>query len=101
MSDAWLSPSNNSDTRAIREVQLALGLYQSGQYDVRLARAVADFQSANNLVEDGLVGPATWAAFAGEIPAPKKKAPAKKAEPKAEAKKAPAKKAPAKKAAAK
>ena len=79
MSDAWLSPSNNSNARAIREVQMNLGLHPDGQYSPATVRAVSDFQSANGLASDGLVGPATWAMFAGEAPAPKKKAPAKKA----------------------
>jgi len=94
MSDAWLSPSNNSNARAIREVQMSLGLHPDGQYSTATVRAVSDFQNANALTADGLVGPATWAAFAGEKPAAKKKASPKKS---VEAKKTPVKKAPAKK----
>lgn len=100
MSDVWLSPTNNSNANAIREVQLSLGLHQSGQYDVRLSGAVADFQGANGLKTDGVVGPETWSALTGQVPVTKKKAPAKKsaakkAAPEKEAtakKKAPAKK---------
>ena len=77
---------------------MSLGLHPDGQYSRSTVRAVSDFQGANGLTADGLVGPATWAAFSGEKPAAKKKAAPKK-EP--VAKKAPAKKAPAKKAAAK
>ena len=66
MSDAWLSPSNNSNARAIREVQMSLGLHPDGQYSRSTVRAVSDFQGANGLTADGLVGPATWAAFSGE-----------------------------------
>ena len=90
MSDAWLSPTNNSNARAIREVQMNLGLHADGQYSRSTVKAVSDFQTANGLASDGLVGPATWAAFAGEAPAPKKTK--KVAEAKAPAKKAPAKK---------
>jgi peptidoglycan hydrolase-like protein with peptidoglycan-binding domain len=103
MSDVWLSPTNNSDKRAIREVQIALGLHPDGQYSRGLVRTVSDFQATNKLTVDGMVGPATWAVLQG-TPAekPKKKAPAKKkAEPKeAEAKASAKKKAPAKKKAA-
>ena len=103
MSEAWLSPSNNSNKRAIREVQLALGLHPDGQYSRSLGAQVSDFQATNKLEVDGLVGPITWAALHGTNPEkPKKKAPAKKkAEPKEAEAKAPAKnKAPAKKKAA-
>ena len=102
MSDAWLSPTNNSDKRAIREVQMALGLHPDGQYSRGLVRIVSDFQLTNKLTADGLVGPLTWAALNGEKPKAKKKAPAKKeAEPKEAEAKAPAKKkAPVKKKAA-
>ena len=105
MSDAWLSPTNNSDKRAIREVQMALGLHPDGQYSRGLARTVSDFQATNKLTVDGMVGPATWSSLLGvTAEKPKKKAPAKKkAEPKEAEAKAPAKKKapPNKKAAAK
>ena len=79
MSDAWLSPTNNSNKRSIREVQMALGLHADGQYGPRLVAAVSEFQATNDLVADGLVGPLPWAALNGEKPKAKKKAPAKKA----------------------
>ena len=78
MSEAWLSPSNNSNKRAIREVQLALGLHPDGQYSRSLVAQVSDFQATNKLEVDGLVGPITWAALHGTKPEkPKKKAPKK------------------------
>lgn len=108
MNEAWLSPTNNSNARAIREVQMALGLHPDGQYSRGLVASVCDFQSANKLTADGLVGPATWAALHGlkvdqpkKAPAKKKAAAPKAAAPKAVAtKKAATKKAPVKKKAA-
>ena len=95
MSDAWLSSTNNSDKRAIREVQMALGLHPDGQYGRSLSRTISEFQATNKLTVDGMVGPITWAALQG-APAekPKKKTPAKK---KAAASKETEAKAPAKK----
>ena len=103
MNEAWLSPTNNSNKRAIREVQMALGVHPDGQYSRNLVALVSDFQATNKLTVDGLVGPATWAALHGTKPEKPKKAPAKKkaAAPKEPEAKAPAeKKAPAKKKAA-
>lgn len=102
MSDAWLSPTNNSNKRSIREVQMALGLHADGQYSRGLVATVSDFQATNGLVADGMVGPATWGALLG-MPEekPKKASTKKEAEPKEAEAKAPAKKkAPVKKKAA-
>ena len=103
MNEAWLSPTNNSNKRAIREVQMALGVHPDGQYSRSLTALVSNFQATNKLTVDGLVGPATWAALHGTKPEKPKKAPVKKkaAAPKAEVAEAPVKKkAPAKKKAA-
>ena len=74
MSTTWLSPTNNSNTKAIREVQMSLGLHPDGQYSRGLCAAVTSFQSFNGLTSDGLVGPATLTALTGTVEKPKKKA---------------------------
>lgn len=48
---------------AVKTVQKALGITQSGEFDGATEAAVRAFQSNKELVADGIVGPRTWASL--------------------------------------
>lgn len=47
----------------VTELQNDLGISPNGTFDDATDQAVREFQSENDLVEDGIVGPKTWAAL--------------------------------------
>ena len=57
------------DVIELEERMIELGVYSGpafGVYDHRLAQAVAAFQGSKRLEPNGIVGPETWSALAGE-----------------------------------
>jgi hypothetical protein len=48
---------------AVRQLQLALQLPQTGVFDAAIEARVREFQRQNGLVPDGIVGPKSWAAL--------------------------------------
>lgn len=55
----------------VRVVQVALGLTDEaadGLFGSRTERAVKEFQRQHGLLDDGIVGPATWNAILGRLP---------------------------------
>lgn len=53
----------------IQNLLLALGykLKATGKYDERTVYVVKSFQKSHNLLDDGIVGPATWAAMKKDL----------------------------------
>jgi len=60
------SIKQGSNEQAVRELRELLGrainrdLGNSRSFDAQLSRALQEFQSTNNLAQDGIAGPATW-----------------------------------------
>ena len=52
-----------SKTEAVRKLQESLGLVADSYFGAGTKAAVMKFQSENNLVSDGIVGPSTWRAL--------------------------------------
>lgn len=50
----------NNDTEFVKVVQLKLGIDQDGDFGPKTEAAVRVFQSKNNLVPDGIIGPKSW-----------------------------------------
>ena len=54
---------NNED---VKKLQAKLGVEPMGNFGPKTETAVKEWQAANGLTADGIVGPATWAKIMGE-----------------------------------
>ena len=60
------SKDTTANKNAVTRLQKLLGITVTGYYNQATVNAVLEFQAANGLKEDGIAGPATWAALVAQ-----------------------------------